>query len=178
MPWFKVDDSFHSHPKVLRAGTAAAGLYVRCGSYSAQHLTDGFVPAEVAAQYGSPEWARRLVVVGLWVIVDGGYQMPDYLQYNPSKAKVLKDREAKAARQQRWRDSKKTGKGGRRVTNASRDASRDASPPHPEGSGVGGGPSGPPAPTPTLRVVPDVCERHLQQQPCISCAADRKAANQ
>jgi len=138
MPWFRVDDGFHNHPKVLKAGTAAVGLYVRCGSYSAQQLTDGFVPSEVAAQYGSPEWARRLVDVGLWVTVDGGYRMPDFLEYNPSRAKVLAEREQKAKRQQRWREGQK----GRRVTGASTNASttpsRDASPSRPPLKGEGG----------------------------------------
>jgi hypothetical protein len=175
MPWFKVDDGFHSHPKTLRAGTAAAGLYVRCGSYSAQHLTDGFVPAEVAAQYGSPEWARRLVVVDYWRVVAGGYQMPDYLDYNPSKAQVLRERAQKAERQKRWREAQKKGKGGRRVTSASRNASGDGSPTPPRRKVGGGEHSVPPTPPTALRLVSERCEVHLQDLPCISCAADSKA---
>ena len=177
MPWFKVDDTFHSHPKTLRAGTAAAGLYVRCGSYSAQHLTDGFVPEEVAAQYGSPEWARRLVVVDYWRVVDGGYQMPDYLDYNPSKEQVLRERAQKAERQKRWREAQKNGKPRRRVTSTSRNASGDGSPTPPRRKVGGGEPSGSPAPPTGLRVVPDKCEVHLQALPCISCAADTKVGS-
>jgi hypothetical protein len=61
MPHFRADDSFYDDPAVARAGTAAMGLYFRCGLYVARHLLDGFVPSEVAAQYGTPEWTRKLV---------------------------------------------------------------------------------------------------------------------
>lgn len=66
MTWFKIDDSAHMHPKVIAAGNAALGLWLRCGAYSAQHLTEGHVPAVVAKQYGTAPQARKLVAVGLW----------------------------------------------------------------------------------------------------------------
>ncbi|MFJ9448204.1 mucin-2 [Kitasatospora sp. NPDC101235] len=66
MPWFKIDDKAHSHPKWLKAGNAAIGLFVRAGSYSAQHLTEGIVPAAVAQLYGTAPQAAKLVKVGLW----------------------------------------------------------------------------------------------------------------
>ncbi|MGA5819703.1 mucin-2 [Kitasatospora sp. NPDC094028] len=66
MPWFKIDDKAHSHPKWLKAGNAAIGLFVRAGSYSAQHLTEGIVPAAVAQLYGTTPQAAKLVKVGLW----------------------------------------------------------------------------------------------------------------
>lgn len=93
--WFKVDDAFHSHPKVMKAGTAAVGLWIRCGSYSAHHLTDGVVPREVARQYGSRQQIAALVEAGLWVESDSGYAMPDYLDYNPSREEVLTDQAEK-----------------------------------------------------------------------------------
>ncbi|MET9601114.1 mucin-2 [Streptomyces sp. NPDC006459] len=66
MAWFKIDDSSHMHPKIVKAGNAALGLWVRAGAYSAQHLTEGTVPAVVARQYGTAPQARKLVAVGLW----------------------------------------------------------------------------------------------------------------
>jgi len=66
MPWFKIDDSSHSHPKFVRAGNAALGLWVRCGAYSAQHLTEGQVPGDVARYYGTAPQIAKLVKVGLW----------------------------------------------------------------------------------------------------------------
>lgn len=66
MPWFKIDDKAHSHPKWLKAGNAALGLFVRAGSYSAQHLTEGIVPGVIAQLYGTAPQAAKLVKVGLW----------------------------------------------------------------------------------------------------------------
>ncbi|MEU9498207.1 mucin-2 [Streptomyces sp. NPDC048196] len=66
MPWFKIDDASHSHYKFIKAGNAALGLWLRCGAYSAQHLTEGIIPGEVAELYGSGPQARKLVKVGLW----------------------------------------------------------------------------------------------------------------
>ena len=44
MPWFKVDDTWHSHPKARRASLGAVGLWSMCGSYSMAYKTDGWVP--------------------------------------------------------------------------------------------------------------------------------------
>ena len=139
MPWFKLDDGFHSHPKVIAAGNEAVGYYVRCGTYAAQHLTDGFIPEQVALLYGSAKLADTLVQTKLWRRTRGGWRMPDYLEFNPSHEAVDNDRKAKAERQRRWREAR-----GRRVTNPSRNASGDAapnpSPPRPEGGGAGNAP--------------------------------------
>lgn len=107
MPWFRLDDSFHSHPKVIAAGNEAVGLYVRCGTYCAEHLTDGFIPEHVALLYGSSKLAETLVRTKLWRRVRGGWRMPDYLEYNPSGQQVDQERKAKTERQRRWRETKK-----------------------------------------------------------------------
>lgn len=103
MSWFRVDDGFHNHPKVMQAGTPAAGLFIRCGSYAAQHLTDGFVPDDVVKTYGTRAMVTRLVDAGLFVRVPGGYKIHDYLDWNPSREKVLAEREAARVRQARKR---------------------------------------------------------------------------
>lgn len=133
-----MDDSIYDDPAVARAGTAAFGLYSRCGAYVARHLLDGFVPSEVAAQYGTPEWTSRLLAAGLWETVPGGFHMPRYLgdkDKNPSKEKVLAERQAKAERQQRWLENKRSARStqrrvsrrsSRRSDNASRDGPEDA----------------------------------------------------
>ncbi len=105
MPWFRLDDSFHSHPKVMAAGNEAVGLYVRCGTYAAQHSTDGFVPEQVALLYGTRKLADTLVRAKLWRRVRGGWRMPDYLDYNPSKHAVDNERKAAAERQRRRREA-------------------------------------------------------------------------
>lgn len=133
MPRYQVDDALYNCPAVSRAGTAAFGLYSRCGGYVAQQLTDGFVPSEVAAAYGSPEWIGKLLDVGLWESVPGGYYMPRYLNEdkNPTREKVLADRKAKSERQQRWLEKHRNPSStqrrvSRHVNSASNGASGDA----------------------------------------------------
>ncbi|SRR6266496_904095 len=114
MPRFQADDSLYDDPAVSRAGTAALGLYFRCGVYVARHLLDGFVPSEVTAQYGTPEWTRKLTRAGLWETVPGGHFMPRYLVDNPSREQVLATRKLKAERQQRWLENRRNPTSGQR----------------------------------------------------------------
>lgn len=110
MPWFKVDDTLAFHAKTLAAGNAAIGLWVRAGSWSMQTLSDGYIPAQVARQLGNAREATRLVTVGLWDEVDGGYLFHEWELRQPSRAKVHADREANAERLREWR--RKNPKGG------------------------------------------------------------------
>jgi hypothetical protein len=105
MPWFRLDDSFHSHPKVIAAGNEAIGLYVRCGTHAAQHLTDGFVGRETVTLYGDDNLAAALVRAKLWHRARGGWLIHDYLDYNPSREAVERERKAAAERQRRYRSA-------------------------------------------------------------------------
>lgn len=118
MAWFKIDDGFHCHTKVFAAGTPAVGLYVRCGSWAAQQVTDGVVPRHVAKMYGTPRMIKALVDAGLWhqkghgcdscPQLDGNsYVIHQYLEKNPSRAETDVARKAKSERQQRWREGKR-----------------------------------------------------------------------
>ncbi|QKN87568.1 hypothetical protein SEA_HFRANCETTE_42 [Streptomyces phage HFrancette] len=115
MTWFKVDDTAHMHPKLIKATNAALGLWLRAGSYAAQHLTEGIVPGVVAQLYGTAPQARKLVAAGLWhehghtcprcaQPDQGDYVMHDFLVYNPTKEKEQARRDAAADRQRRARD--------------------------------------------------------------------------
>lgn len=108
MPWFNVDDGFADHPKTIRVGNAAVGLWTRAGSWCAKQLTDGFVPREIASLYGTPAQAGRLVSSGLWMEVDGGYQFHQWGEEgrNPTRKEVEKRRRSEAERKQRWRETK------------------------------------------------------------------------
>jgi hypothetical protein len=116
MPWFKIDDSAYFHPKIRRAGNAALGLWVRCGSFSAQHLLDGVVPGDTAGEFGTATQAAKLVAVGLWHSHGhtcprcvqpgpGDYVIHDYFEggRNSSRAQVEAARKASADRQAKSR---------------------------------------------------------------------------
>jgi len=103
--WFKVDDTFAFHSKVVAAGNAAVGLWCRAGAWSMQQLTDGHVPKHIASQLGTRTEARRLVDAGLWVEKDDGYEFHEWSQRQPSRVQVNADREAAKERQRKARDA-------------------------------------------------------------------------
>lgn len=108
MPWFKVDDKLHSHPKRHRAGLKAMGLWVISGSWSSDHLTDGLIPTDMLRTLGGTATdARRLVEAGLWDVVDGGWRFHHWQDQNPSRSDVEAQREAWRIRQQEAREKKK-----------------------------------------------------------------------
>lgn len=104
MVWFKVDDSLHSHPKAMAASLAAIGLWSVSGSWSSDHLTDGFVPDYMIPSLarGQIELAEELCAVGLWRRRKGGYQFHQWLQdadgtvRNPSRDDVTTKRAKRA----------------------------------------------------------------------------------
>lgn len=116
--WFKVDDQLALHPKILQAGNAAMGLWVRAGSWCGAHLTDGHVPDAMIRQLGTKSQAEALVRVGLWYRVGDGYQFHQWDEYQPSRAKVHKDRAATAERVRRWRDDHQSNAVTNAVSNA------------------------------------------------------------
>lgn len=122
MPWFKIDDKAHSHPKFMRAGNAALGLWLRCGSYAAQHLTEGIVPGVVAQLYGTATQAKKLIKAGLWhehghdcdrctQPAAGDYVVHDFLEdgRNTSRAKHEAERKKARDRQAKHRETRTSG---------------------------------------------------------------------
>lgn len=135
---YVLDDGWDNCGPVARAGNAAFGVYVRCGIWVARNLTDGFIPGEIVSAYGSPELARKLVDVGLWEAVDGGYLAVDYLTLNATAEKVKARRKSESERKARYREKvseqakarktagKHSPRGTGRGTPTGQDAGRDA----------------------------------------------------
>lgn len=107
MSWLKLDDQFVDHPKILRAAQELGGRHARpriiaawvaAASYASRHLTDGFIASSaigtVLAHERRPnELVAAFVSASLWVEVEGGFEIHDYLEFNPSAAQVRKRRE-------------------------------------------------------------------------------------
>lgn len=118
MPWVRLDEQFARNPKVLTAGPLGMAMQVAALCYCNEYLTDGFVPRSVANMLLDFEglafvWThnemfgggddveasmvvKSLVEAGLWDEAPGGYLIHDYLEYQPSKAEVLAQREQRA----------------------------------------------------------------------------------
>lgn len=101
MAWAKIDDEFHRHPKARAAGLRGRALYVAGLCWANYQRSDGRIEdrdlAIVAAEAEvSPATAKKLVEIGLWDRVDGGYQIHDFLEHNFS-AEQMEERRAKRA---------------------------------------------------------------------------------
>src|SRR5690606_26094528 len=84
------------------------GLWTACGSWSADTLSDGFVPAEIVQRFDPTEkLAKRLVEVGLWAEDEHddefGYRFHQWTEHQPTKAEVERRRSEARERMRRNR---------------------------------------------------------------------------
>lgn len=115
MTWFRVDDTFYRSKKVRKLGrdkVACVGLWTLCGDWSADNLTDGFVPWEIVEDWDpGRELAEKLIAVGLWYEAENddelGIEFHDWADWNPTKERVLQRRKADAERRARWREARR-----------------------------------------------------------------------
>ena len=113
MPWAKLDDRFLTNPKVRSAGRDGLHLHIGAIVYAAGELTDGFIPETSLDLIASTVFvdkfraaAEVLVNVGLWEMCESGWRIHDYLEYNPSRERILGEREAAKGRMQAVRANK------------------------------------------------------------------------
>jgi hypothetical protein len=121
--WVKIDENLPDHPKFagLSAGAVALWLFGAC--YCGRFLTDGRIPRQMAHQLAArvdpqaallddvPPLVRELVAAGLWEAHAHHYAVHDFLQYNPSRVQVERDRKvrsqhARQAARSRWRNGR------------------------------------------------------------------------
>lgn len=115
MPWFKVDDQLHSHPKGRRAGLPALGLWAMCGSWSMAYKTDGFVPDWVVTGWSNGrKLADQLVAASLWEPSnrngEDGWEFHDWADFQPTSDEIEKERESARKRQRDRRQRMREGK--------------------------------------------------------------------
>lgn len=114
MPWFKVDDTLHGHPKARKAGLEAVGLWAVAGAYCSAYKTDGFVPEwYVSSWRNGRKLASRLVnakvvtPTGFWEPAtkngEPGWQFHDWDHFQPSAEEIEEDRENARERQRKRR---------------------------------------------------------------------------
>jgi hypothetical protein len=103
MPWVRFEDDYLFNGKVRGIGPFARLLDMSAIIYSARELRDGQLSPEevkmIAALVRIPKWkpaADDLVAHGRWELHDEPplYVIHDYLKYQPSREKILAQREA------------------------------------------------------------------------------------
>jgi len=108
LSWVRVDSALASNHKVLallaeKGGDHALCVYIFALGHVARQGLDGFIP-EIALGliHGKKRDADLLIQVSMWRTVQGGFEINDYAEYQPSgadtKARSDKARTAAAAR--------------------------------------------------------------------------------
>jgi hypothetical protein len=118
MAWFKVDDGFYTSMKFLsiprQHQAQAAGAWLLCGTWSADKMTDGFVPYSVMDMWEfETDVVGYLVEVGLWDHNEErmGIQFHDWCDYQPTRDELMEKRNRRAEvnsanAKKRWEKSK------------------------------------------------------------------------
>lgn len=89
MTWARLDDSFHHHPKRMKVGLAAVGLYALGLSYSADNLTDGRLPERwvLGQMVGEADTlVDELIEAGMWEKDGDEYVVHDFEVYNLTRS--------------------------------------------------------------------------------------------
>ena len=139
--WLQLDDNMPEHPKIADLSAEAFRLHLRGLAYCARLLTDGKVPETIAQSFAnsSPtprETLDELRVKRLWKKRRNGYEIAQYLDWNPSRADVEARREAKKAggrkgAARRWNTDGSTHGMTHRSTNGRTHGEKDAPLPSP-----------------------------------------------
>jgi hypothetical protein len=110
LTWLKIDDGFAEHAKIADLCDRSFRLHVVSMCYSARNLTDGRISVRalkvITAIIGASRVNRNLdelLAAGLWRETEDGWEIRDFLEYNPSAEKVKGDRARNAERQKKHR---------------------------------------------------------------------------
>ncbi len=119
MPWTRLDDQFHTNPKIVGLPDTAFRLYVNSLVWSVANLTDGRIGYRNAANMSLKQHRnsvnsaiRYLVKAGLWTPDTDEkdvWWIHDFDQYQPTKSQVEQEREANRRRVAKHRDRRGNG---------------------------------------------------------------------
>lgn len=110
MTWLKISDEFLEDDTVLELKDRGYRLHVSAMVYSSRNLTDGVISVrsikvlEAILAYPLSKFVAELIDSGLWIpTVGGGYEIKNFLKYNPPASEVKARRDRDAARQRKHR---------------------------------------------------------------------------
>jgi len=112
MTWVKLDDQFFVHRKIIGLSKDAKLFFIAATAHSSASLLDGVLPPAVirvvlAITDTDKVCVEELINAGLLERDGDSLIIHDYLEYNPSAANVIADREAAKERAQKNRQNRK-----------------------------------------------------------------------
>ncbi len=118
MTWLKLDDKFMNHPKIAALSDSVFRFHMAALCYCAEYETDGFVSEAVLRSKFDPRSIRSRIKVlvetppsggaALWHKCDGGWTINGFLDFNPSREKLEREREL--GRQRKEKSRRDTGR--------------------------------------------------------------------
>jgi hypothetical protein len=127
MGWVRVSDDFYDHERFADVGPLGMSVWLVGLAYCNRNLTDGRIPRAAAyrllhfggigileGNYGGHDASiqdgiAELVEAGLWIEDRRGYNVRDYLDYQPSRDQVEEKRKHNAFRQSQFKARKRRG---------------------------------------------------------------------
>lgn len=115
MSWLRLDDRFPNHEKIAALSDVAFRAHVEGLAFCAEQLTDGIIPRRKAEKIANGCMAELTAKPAhgqpLWSAKGDGYEIHDYLVYNPTREKAVADRaeaskRGKAGADARWHSGK------------------------------------------------------------------------
>lgn len=96
---------YYRHPKMVQANLTSGGelaetLWCRALDHANEHETEGHIAfgvPEILTPTKTKVRVRSLVAAGLWVEVEGGWVIHDFLEWNRSNEQMAELRAKKAA---------------------------------------------------------------------------------
>jgi hypothetical protein len=108
--WVKVDTGYLAHPKLLGLHPSAKLLHLASILWTAEHLTDGYVPPKALRELSESvpiavRWrghhASALVDAGLWDVVEPptlGWVVHDFTEHNAAATRAAVERNRELTR--------------------------------------------------------------------------------
>jgi len=102
--WVRLDDTLDDHKKYRALNPAAGWLHIRGLLFCARQLTDGHIPEHVARDLAAQVDPQQSMLDGehpliallvqrtIWERDADGYKVHDYLDYNPSRRNIERER--------------------------------------------------------------------------------------
>jgi hypothetical protein len=108
LPWVRLDTQWPQNPKFLQLAEdkkwRAITTYMAGLAWSGSQGQAGFVPYyALLSMHGTRKEAHELVEVGLWHQAEGGFEINDWADYQPSNEEhQARSERARIAAQKRW----------------------------------------------------------------------------
>src|SRR5688572_14713983 len=105
MSWVRIDDRVLTDDKIAQLSGNAFKVWIFSLCFSNQNLTDGFINSRILPLLsGRKKQVQELVEAGLWRETSDGWEIVNFLKFQPSRLEVEEKRAKNREKLERWRN--------------------------------------------------------------------------